>query len=82
MHAGEVKALLENNIENAQVTVEGEGCDFRSDRDSSVFAGCLPVKRQQMVYTHLNEMIAAGAIHAVTMQTFTPEEWAARQPTA
>ena len=79
MHADEVKTLLEKNIEDAQVTVEGEGCDFRLTIISSIFSGCLPVKRQQMVYAHLNEMIAAGTIHAITMQTFTPEEWAARQ---
>ena len=79
MHASEVKTLLEEKIEDAQVTVEGEGCDFRLTVVSEVFAGCMPVKRQQIVYTHLNEMIAAGTIHAVTMQTFTPEEWAARQ---
>ncbi len=78
MHAGEVKKLLEENMEGAQVSVEGEGCDFRLTVISSVFAGCMPVKRQQIVYAHLNEMIAAGTIHAVTMQTFTPEEWAAR----
>ena len=79
MHADEVKTLLEKNIEDAQVTVEGEGCDFRLTIISSIFAGCLPVKRQQIVYAHLNKMIAAGTIHAITMQTFTPEEWAARQ---
>ncbi|CAM3795125.1 BolA family protein [Parendozoicomonas haliclonae] len=79
MHASEVKTLLESKIEGAEVFVEGEGCDFRLTVVSTVFAGCLPVKRQQIVYTHLNEMIAAGTIHAVTMQTFTPEEWAARQ---
>ncbi|WP_281646658.1 BolA family protein [Parendozoicomonas sp. Alg238-R29] len=79
MHASEVKELLEAKIDGAQILVEGEGCDFTLTVVSEVFAGCLPVKRQQMVYTHLNEMIAAGTIHAVTMQTFTPEEWAARQ---
>ncbi len=79
MHASEVKTLLEEKIENAQVSVEGEGCDFRLTVVSSIFAGCMPVKRQQIVYKHLDEMIRAGAIHAVTMHTFTPEEWDARQ---
>ena len=79
MHASEVKQLLEEKIDGAQISVEGEGCDFRLTVVSDVFAGCLPVKRQQIVYTHLNEMIAAGTIHAVTMQTFTPAEWEARQ---
>ncbi len=79
MHASEVKQLLEEKIEGAEIIVEGEGCDFRLTVIADVFAGALPVKRQQMVYTHLNEMIAAGTIHAVTMQTFTPAEWAAQK---
>ncbi len=79
MHASEVKQLLEEKIDGAQIIVEGEGCDFRLTVVSDAFTGCLPVKRQQIVYTHLNELIAAGTIHAVTMQTFTPAEWETRQ---
>ena len=79
MHASEVKQLLEDKIEGAEVIVGGEGCDFTVTVVSDVFSGALPVKRQQMVYTHLNDLIAAGTIHAVTMQTFTTSEWASRQ---
>ncbi|MCL6268882.1 BolA/IbaG family iron-sulfur metabolism protein [Sansalvadorimonas sp. 2012CJ34-2] len=79
MHASEVKQLLEEKMDGALVDVSGEGCDFRLTVVSDVFEGVLPVKRQQMVYTHLNELIAAGTIHAVTMQTFTQNEWKAQQ---
>ena len=79
MHASEVKQLLEEKIDGAIVEVAGEGCDFRLVVVSDVFESMLPVKRQQMVYTHLNELIAAGTIHAVTMQTFTHNEWKAQQ---
>lgn len=74
MQATEVKALLEEKIPGAQVLVEGEGCDFRLTITSDQFEGALPVKRQQMVYQHLNAMIASGEIHAVTMTTLTPAE--------
>ena len=79
MHASEVKQLLEDKMDGAIIAVDGEGCDFRLTVVSDVFGGVLPVKRQQMVYTHLNDLIAAGTIHAVTMQTFTYSEWSARQ---
>ncbi len=74
MHANEVKALLEEQLTDAEVVVDGEGCDFRLTIVSEAFAGLNPVKRQQLVYSHLNELIASGAIHAVTMTTQTPAE--------
>jgi acid stress-induced BolA-like protein IbaG/YrbA len=41
---------------------------------TSEFEGLSTVKRQQLVYSHLQEAIASGAIHAVTMKTYTPEQ--------
>ncbi len=74
MQATEVKALLEESFPGSEVLVEGEGCDLRLTIISDQFEGALPIKRQQMVYKHLNELIASGAIHAVTMITQTPSE--------
>ena len=79
MQAEEVKALLEEHIPGAEISVAGEGCDFRMTIISEQFQGLLPVKRQQLVYAHLNPMIASGEIHAVTMVTLTPAEQASGQ---
>lgn len=38
------------------------------------FEGLNRVKRQQLVYGLLNEKIASGEIHAVSMKTLTPAE--------
>ncbi|UYM14502.1 BolA family protein [Endozoicomonas euniceicola] len=78
MLATQVKALLEEKIHGSEVLVDGEGCDFRLTIISDEFQGAMPVKRQQMVYQHLNEMIASGEIHAVTMVTMTQAEWQQR----
>ena len=78
MLANQVKALLEEKIHGSEVLVDGEGCDFRLTIISDEFQGAMPVKRQQMVYQHLNEMIASGEIHAVTMVTMTQAEWQQR----
>jgi acid stress-induced BolA-like protein IbaG/YrbA len=43
---------------------------------SPVFEALNTVKRQQLVYSHLQEAIASGAIHAVTMKTYTPDQFA------
>ncbi len=74
MQADAVKALLEEKIPGSEVLVEGEGCDFRITIISDEFQGKMPVKRQQMVYAHLNPFIATGEIHAVTMVTQTRTE--------
>ncbi|MDF1781596.1 MAG: BolA/IbaG family iron-sulfur metabolism protein [Alcanivoracaceae bacterium] len=70
-----VKALLEAGIEGAEVFVEGGGGKFEVRVISPAFAGLMPVRKQQLVYGCINEQIKDGSIHAVTMQTFTPEEW-------
>ncbi|MGI9275007.1 MAG: BolA family protein [Endozoicomonas sp.] len=82
MQATEVKAFLEEQMADSEVFVEGEGCDFRLTIISDLFQGAMPVKRQQMVYKHLNAMIASGDIHAVTMTTLTRTEWADKQQTS
>ncbi|WP_111638978.1 BolA family protein [Marinomonas shanghaiensis] len=74
MNAGEVKALLESSIPNCEVIAEGEGCNFQVVVVTSEFEGLSTVKRQQLVYSHLQKAISSGAIHAVTMKTYTPEQ--------
>ncbi|EAQ65366.1 toluene-tolerance protein, putative [Marinomonas sp. MED121] len=75
MNANEVKALLEKEIESCEVIAEGEGCNFQLTLISPAFDGLTTVKRQQLVYSHLQDSIASGAIHAVTMKTYTPAQY-------
>ena len=77
MQAEEVKRIVESQIQSSEVVTAGEGCNFEITVISPVFLGLSPVKKQQMVYGCLSEQIASGAIHALTIKTFTPEQWAA-----
>lgn len=77
MQAQEVKQLVEENLANTQVEVEGEGCNFQLNIISDELAALSPVKRQQPVYAVLNPLIADGSIHAVTMKFFTQAKWQA-----
>lgn len=79
MHADEVKKLVESKLEGCQVHTAGEGCDFQITVVGELFAGMSPVKKQQSVYACLSDQIASGAIHAVSIKTFTPEQWEAQQ---
>ncbi|AQZ93429.1 BolA family protein [Halopseudomonas phragmitis] len=78
MQASEVKQLIESSLADAQVEVEGEGCNFQLNVISDSLAALSPVKRQQQIYALLNDQIQSGAIHAVTMKFFTRQAWASR----
>lgn len=75
MQAAEVKQIIESQITDSQVITSGEGCNFEVTVISDVFNGLLPVKRQQLVYKCVNEQIADGSIHALTIKTYTQTQW-------
>ncbi|HEX4870279.1 MAG TPA: BolA family protein [Moraxellaceae bacterium] len=76
MTTDEIRTLLVAAFPEAQeVEVQGEGAKFTVTVVSPRFEGMRPVAKQQAVYAPLNPHIATGAIHAVTMRLFTPEEW-------
>ena len=78
MQAVEVRSLLEAKLPGTLVEVEGQGCSFQLNLIGDELASLSPVKRQQQIYAHLNEWIASGAIHAVTMKFFSQASWAER----
>ena len=75
MQAVEVKTLIEAQLADTQVEVDGEGCNFQLLVISDSLAALSPVKRQQQIYALLSEQIADGSIHAVSMKFFTREAW-------
>ena len=75
MTVDDVKALLVAAIPDAEIMVEGEGSKYTVTVVTDRFAGMRPVAKQQLIYAPLNAHIATGEIHAVSMRTFTQEEW-------
>lgn len=57
------------------VKVEGDGYKYHLTLVSDVFQGKSRVARQQWVYKHINELITSGQLHALSMSTYTNEEW-------
>ena len=74
MELVEINQLLKAALGNEPVDLQAEGNKLTLKLVSDKFAGLNRVKRQQLVYTILNEKIASGEIHAVTMKTLTPDE--------
>jgi len=75
MDAVQIKELIESQMKGAEAIVKADGNSVQLTVVSSEFEGLRTLKKQQMVYACLTEQIADGTIHAVTMQTHTPEEW-------
>lgn len=76
MQSSDIKALLEARLENCEFHIQGEGCNFQVIAIGEAFADLSPVKRQQLVYGALSDEIASGAVHAVSLKTYTPTQWA------
>ena len=70
----DLKSRLEEAFTNAEVAVAGEGSRFEIHIASAAFEGLNRVARQQAVYAVIGDLIASGAIHAVTIRASTLDE--------
>ena len=75
MEPDQVKQQIEAGLPDCNVTVTGENAHFDATVIGEVFAGLSPVKKQQLVYATVNDQIASGEVHALTIKTYTPAEW-------
>lgn len=69
-----IEARLRERIEDADVSASAEGNRVHVRVISETFAGLSRVRCQQLVYAAIGDLIRTGAVHAVTMETRTPEE--------
>jgi acid stress-induced BolA-like protein IbaG/YrbA len=74
----DVQAYIEQGLACDFVQVAGDGQHFEALIVSPEFRGRSRVQRHQLVYRALGDRMREE-IHALSMQTFTPEDWAARQ---
>ncbi len=72
-----IGASIEKGLPCTHVEVRGDGAHFEAIVVSAAFAGLTPVKRHQLVYAALGDRMRAE-VHALSMQTLTPEQWSAR----
>jgi len=75
----EVVQLVRQGINDAEVMVEGEGCDLLITVVSPQFSELALVKKQQLVMATLKEPLASGKLHAVSVKAYTPDEWQDKQ---
>jgi acid stress-induced BolA-like protein IbaG/YrbA len=56
--------------------VSGDGRHWSAVIVSSEFEGLRAIARHKRVYAALGERIQTDEVHALSMKTFTPSEWA------
>jgi acid stress-induced BolA-like protein IbaG/YrbA len=74
MQLDEIRTCIEAGLPDSQVLVDGDGTHFSAVVVSELFAGKTLVQQHQLVYKSLGEKVGSD-IHALTIKTFTPEEW-------
>jgi acid stress-induced BolA-like protein IbaG/YrbA len=65
---------IAQGMETTHLSVSGDGQHFEAVVVSDAFSGKSRIQRHQLVYQTLGERMR-GEIHALSMKTYTPEEW-------
>ncbi|HSG21096.1 MAG TPA: BolA family protein [Burkholderiaceae bacterium] len=71
----DIERYLADGLDCAHLMVQGDGHHFEAVIVSQAFEGLRPVARHQKVYGVLGDRMRQE-IHALSMKTLTPSEWA------
>ena len=75
MDLQEIEGILQEALTLSFVKVQGDGSHFQVIAVGDCFEGATRIKRQKMIYAPLQERISSGEMHALTIKTFTEEQW-------
>ena len=73
----QIQQFIESGLSCEHVEVSGDGHHFEAVIVSAEFRGKNKVQQHQLVYRALGSRMGEE-IHALSMQTCTPEDWAGR----
>jgi acid stress-induced BolA-like protein IbaG/YrbA len=73
-----IRASIEAGMTCDHVEVRGDGAHFEAVIVSDAFAGLSRIRQHQLVYAALGDRMREE-IHALSMRTLTPDEWAAQR---
>ena len=76
MTADELKQLIASGLVCEHIELEGDGRHWFATIVSPEFEGKRPIARHQRVYATLGDRMKTDEVHALSMKTFTPAEWA------
>ncbi|MNY67197.1 transcriptional regulator BolA [compost metagenome] len=76
MTADQLKAIISAGLPCEHLELEGDGRHWFATIVSANFEGQRLVQRQRMVYATLGNKMHTDEVHALSMKTFSPAEWA------
>jgi acid stress-induced BolA-like protein IbaG/YrbA len=76
MTASELEQLIASGLNCQHLAVEGDGRHWSAVIVSPAFEGKRLIARHQMVYATLGQRMHTDEVHALSMKTLTPSEWA------
>lgn len=75
MNPEEIQQLIESVLSTQLVRVSGDGRHFEATVVSGDFEGKSMIQQHRMVYGAIGERMGTDALHALSLKTFTPEQW-------
>jgi len=76
MTAHQLKQIIAAGLPCEHLELEGDGRHWFATIVSPAFEGLRPIARHQRVYATLGERLKSDEVHALSMKTLTPAEWA------
>ena len=78
MNAEQLKQIISAALACERLELDGDGRHWQATIVSSEFEGMRPIRRHQRVYATLGQRMHTDEVHALSMKTFTPAEWASQ----
>jgi len=78
MTADELQAIIAAGLRCEHVELTGDGRHWYATIVSAEFEGKRAIQRHQRVYATLGQKMHTDEVHALSMKTYTPSEWAAQ----
>jgi acid stress-induced BolA-like protein IbaG/YrbA len=75
----ELHAIIAAGLACDHLELSGDGRHWYATIVSSAFAGKRLIQRHQQVYATLGSRLQTDEVHALSMKTYTPAEWAANR---
>lgn len=77
MTSEELQNIITAGLPCDHIALSGDGRHWYATIVSSAFEGKRLIQRHQQVYATLGTRLQTDEVHALSMKTYTPAEWAA-----
>lgn len=76
MEPDKIKQMILAALPDCEVQIDGDGRHFNAIIVSESFKGKSMIEQHRMVYATLGTKMQSEEVHALSMKTYTPEQWA------